>query len=109
MIELLYCGLIKFFFYHLRAHGLGKGDEHPAYTPVAVRHTLAYFYLRMAFIECMTSSSSLIASLRRAVSLTQTLVASHRCMCSSASQPVDDVNLNDSYLISRVNVMQHKV
>ena len=27
-------------YYHQRAHGLRKGDEHPAYTPVGVWHTL---------------------------------------------------------------------
>jgi len=27
-------------FIHLRAHGLRKGDEHPAYTPHGVWHTL---------------------------------------------------------------------
>jgi len=30
---------------HLRAHGLRKGDEHPAYTRRGVWHTLPYIYL----------------------------------------------------------------
>ena len=29
-------------FIHLRAHGLRKGDEHPAYTPRGVWHTLPF-------------------------------------------------------------------
>jgi len=29
-------------FIHLRAHGLKKGDEHPAYTPHGVLHTLLF-------------------------------------------------------------------
>ena len=29
-------------YYHLRAHGLRKGDEHPAYTPV--EHGTVYFF-----------------------------------------------------------------
>ena len=29
-------------FLHLRAHGLRKGDEHPAYTPHGVWHTFLY-------------------------------------------------------------------
>ena len=32
-------------YYHLRAHGLRKGDEHPAYTHVGVWHNLPYLYL----------------------------------------------------------------
>ena len=31
-------------FIHLRTHGLRKGDEHPAYTPDGVWHTLPYLY-----------------------------------------------------------------
>jgi len=29
-------------FIHIRAHGLRKGDEHPAYTPRGVRHSVFY-------------------------------------------------------------------
>jgi len=32
-------------FIHLRAHGLRKGDEHPAYTPHRARHTLPFYRL----------------------------------------------------------------
>ena len=30
-------------FIHLRAHGLRKGDEHPAYTPHGVWHSFTFF------------------------------------------------------------------
>ena len=30
-------------FIHLRAHGLRKGDEHPAYTPHEVWHSFTFF------------------------------------------------------------------
>jgi len=32
-------------FIHLPAYGLKKGDEHPAYTPHGVQHTLPMAYL----------------------------------------------------------------
>jgi len=32
-------------FIHLRAHGIRKGDEHPAYTPHAVWHSFFTIYL----------------------------------------------------------------
>jgi len=31
---------------HLRAHGLRKGDGHPAYIPDGLRHTLPYLTVR---------------------------------------------------------------
>jgi len=34
---------------HLRAHGLRKGDEHPAYTPVGVCGTLYIFYRHLGY------------------------------------------------------------
>ena len=35
-------------FIHLRAHGLRKGDKHPAYTPYGVWHSCAFTYARDA-------------------------------------------------------------
>jgi len=31
-------------YYHLRAHGLRKGDDHLANTPVGARHTLFFYH-----------------------------------------------------------------
>jgi len=42
-------------FIHLRALGIMKGDEHPAYTPHEVRHTLS-FYVYLAFTHAITLS-----------------------------------------------------
>jgi len=46
---------------HLRAHGLRKGDEHPAYTPVGVCDTLypvLTLVLHYNVVACVTSCVS---------------------------------------------------
>ena len=51
-------------FVHLRAHGLRKGDDHPAYTPHGVSHTLPlpeddiYGAIIMAQSHCKISPGS---------------------------------------------------
>ena len=48
-------------FIHLPAHGLRKGDEHPAYTPHGVRHTLPVLY-RICTILCKHNGRTMMIS-----------------------------------------------